>query len=70
MSSFVNTLTKLDKDFENVRNRKFAPLKSINDNYQKTILTLDRVYNETSNYTYFKNMYNFFDFLYILIENM
>lgn len=33
---------------ENVRNREFAPLKSINDNYEKTILTLDRVYNETS----------------------
>lgn len=33
---------------ENVRNREFAPLKNINDNYEKTILTLDRVYNETS----------------------
>ncbi len=33
---------------ENVRNREFTPLKSINDNYEKTILTLDRVYNETS----------------------
>ncbi len=33
---------------ENVRNREFASLKSINDNYEKTILTLDRVYNETS----------------------
>lgn len=33
---------------ENIRNREFAPLKSINDNYEKTILTLDRVYNETS----------------------
>lgn len=33
---------------ENVRNREFAPLKSINDNYEKTILTLDRVYSETS----------------------
>lgn len=33
---------------ENVRDREFAPLKSINDNYEKTILTLDRVYNETS----------------------
>ena len=33
---------------ENVRNREFTPLKSINDNYKKTILTLDRVYNETS----------------------
>ena len=33
---------------ENVRNREFVPLKSINDNYEKTILTLDRVYNETS----------------------
>lgn len=33
---------------ENVRNREFAPLKNINDNYEKTILTLDRVYNDTS----------------------
>lgn len=33
---------------ENVRNREFAPLRNINDNYEKTILTLDRVYNETS----------------------
>lgn len=33
---------------ENVRNRELAPLKNINDNYEKTILTLDRVYNETS----------------------
>lgn len=33
---------------ENVRNREFAPLNNINDNYEKTILTLDRVYNETS----------------------
>lgn len=33
---------------ENVRNREFAPLKNIHDNYEKTILTLDRVYNETS----------------------
>lgn len=33
---------------ENVRNREFAPLKSINDHYEKTILTLDRVYNEIS----------------------
>jgi len=32
---------------ENVRNREFAPLKNIHDNYEKTILTLDRVYNET-----------------------
>ncbi len=33
---------------ENVRNRELAPLKNIHDNYEKTILTLDRVYNETS----------------------
>lgn len=33
---------------ENVRNREFAPLKNINDNYEKTILTLDRIYNGTS----------------------
>lgn len=33
---------------ENVRDREFAPLKNIHDNYEKTILTLDRVYNETS----------------------
>lgn len=33
---------------ENVRNREFTPLKNINDNYEKTILTLDRVYNEIS----------------------
>lgn len=33
---------------ENVRKREFAPLKNINDNYEKTILTLDRVYNEIS----------------------
>lgn len=33
---------------ENVRNREFAPLNNIHDNYEKTILTLDRVYNETS----------------------
>lgn len=39
------TLSLLD---DSVRNREFAPLKNINDNYEKTILTLDRVYNETS----------------------
>ncbi len=33
---------------EHLRTREFAPLKNINDNYEKTILTLDRVYNETS----------------------
>lgn len=39
------TLSLLEED---VRNREFAPLKNIHDNYEKTILTLDRVYNETS----------------------
>ncbi len=42
---YTLTIGKLE---ENVRNREFTLLKSINDNYEKTILTLDRVYNETS----------------------
>ena len=28
------------------------------------------IYKQAKNYTYFKNMYNFFNFLYIFIENV
>lgn len=33
---------------ENVRNRELNLLKNIKDNYEKTILTMDKLYNNTS----------------------
>ena len=39
------TLSMLD---ESVRERELKPLKNINDNYEKTVLTLDKIYNNTS----------------------
>lgn len=33
---------------ENVRKRELKPLQAIKDNYEKTILTLDKIYNNTS----------------------
>lgn len=39
------TLSMLD---ENVRNRELKPLKDINDNYEKTIITMDKLYSNTS----------------------
>lgn len=39
------TLSMLD---ETVRNRELASLNRINDNYEKTILTMDKLYNNTS----------------------
>ena len=42
---FQVILSMLD---ENVRKRELMPLQAINDNYKKTILTLDKIYNNTS----------------------
>lgn len=39
------TLTMLD---ENVKNRELKPLKAINDNYEKTVITMDKLYSNTS----------------------
>ena len=39
------TLSMLD---ESVRNRELKPLKDINDNYEKTIITMDKLYANTS----------------------
>lgn len=38
------TLSILD---ENVKNRELRPLRNINDNFEKTIITLDKTYNST-----------------------
>lgn len=42
---FQVTLSMLD---ENVRKRELKPLQMIKDNYEKTIITLDKIYNNTS----------------------
>ena len=42
---FQVTLSMLD---ENVSKRELKPLQSIKDNYEKTILTLDKIYSNTS----------------------
>ena len=39
------TYTMLD---ENVKNREIGVLKNINDNYEKTVITMDKIYNNTS----------------------
>ena len=39
------TYTMLD---ENVKNRELGILKNINDNYEKTVITMDKIYNNTS----------------------
>lgn len=39
------TYTMMD---ENVKNRELNSLKTINDNYEKTVLTMDKLYNNTS----------------------
>ena len=39
------TYTMLD---DNTKLREITPLKSIKDNYEKTILTMDKIYNNTS----------------------
>lgn len=39
------TYTMLD---DNVKARELNSLKNINDNYEKTILTMDKLYNNTS----------------------
>ena len=33
---------------ESVKNRELAPLKNINDNYEKIILCMDKLYSNTS----------------------
>lgn len=33
---------------ENVKKRELGVLKSINDNYEKTVITMDKIYNNTS----------------------
>lgn len=42
---FQVTLSMLD---ENVRKRELKSLQSINDNYEKTVITLDKIYSNTS----------------------
>ena len=39
------TYTMLD---DNVKNRELGVLKTINDNYEKTVITMDKIYNNTS----------------------
>ena len=39
------TLSMLDKE---VKSRELKPLQDINDNYEKTILTMDKLYSNTS----------------------
>lgn len=39
------TYTMIDK---NVKKREFKPLKNINDNYEKIVLTMDKLYKDTS----------------------
>lgn len=39
------TLTMLE---ENIRNREFKSLKNIKDNYEKTVITMDKIYSDTS----------------------
>ena len=39
------TYTMLD---ESVKNRELEVLKNINDNYEKTVITMDKIYNNTS----------------------
>lgn len=39
------TYTMLD---DNVKNRELGVLKNINDNYEKTVITMDKIYNNTS----------------------
>lgn len=33
---------------ESVKNRELEVLKNINDNYEKTVITMDKIYNNTS----------------------
>ena len=48
-SEFIAVVESNQTLDENVKNRELKSLKSINDNYEKTILSLDSIFDNVSN---------------------